>query len=305
MYTNSTKTSLYFGSYPQSKVSDSSTITTLNTLAGTLPTSSNIYKWTDYGYYANGHKSSYMYYIDIDIDSNGEYDYRGVYFTSYRPNYMTWDGSDSNSNQSTNGYSTKTVYWFKYEPIKWNIVTKSNDRAMIISELILDSQDYNYFYSQTNVEDYQGNSQSGETSGNNYMYSHIRSWLNTTFYDTAFTSLEKEIINITTVDNSALSTSSSDNEYACSNTNDKLFLLSYKEITIYYSSDSLRTAVGTDYAKAQGLYVNSEDEGRYWLRSPDEEYRYSALECTTYGKIFSDNMRETDGGVRAACWINL
>lgn len=309
-YTDSTKTSLYFGSYPKSKVSDNSTISSLNTLAGSLPTSSNTYNWTDYGYYISGSVSSYMYYIDIDVDSNGEYDYRGVYFTSYRPYFTTT--SSSNNSQSTNGYSTRTVYWFKYQPIKWNILTTSNNKAMIISELILDSQDYNYTASSRNsANDYQGNSTSSTTYANNYMYSHIRSWLNTTFYDTAFTSLEKEIIDITNVDNSASSTSSSSNSYACSNTNDKMFLLSYKEATTYYSSANLRTATGTDYAKAQGLYVYNSSSSTYngnsyyWLRSPYCGNSYYA-NCVYYdGYISNYYVGRTSNGVRAACWINL
>src|SRR5574344_1863680 len=45
---------LSFGSYPQSKLTDSSLQSTLTTLAGTLPTASDRQSWTDYGYYISG-----------------------------------------------------------------------------------------------------------------------------------------------------------------------------------------------------------------------------------------------------------
>jgi hypothetical protein len=304
--TNKAKKAIFdFGRYPQSKVSDTTTISTLNSMAGTLPNESNTYKWTDYGYYLEGSISSYMYYIDIDEDSNGDYDYRGVYFTSYRPLYTS---TSSTNYQSSNGYSLDTVYWFKYEPIKWNILKIKNNKALIISDLVLDSQDYNDSTSYRRyVTDYQGNSDKGTIYSNNYKYSHIRSWLNTTFYDTAFTTLEKEIIEITEVDNSASSTSNSSNSYACSNTNDKIFLLSYKEAKTYYSSNSARCAQGSDYAKSQGLYVStlSSTSGNsyYWLRSP---YYYSINDAFNVGGgIYSSNVYITYIGVRAACWINL
>ena len=314
-YTDSNKTSLYFGSYPQTKVSSASTISALNTTAGTLPTSSNTYKWTDYGYYKSGYVSSYMYYIDIDQDNDGNNDYRGVYFTQYRPYIITT--SSSNNYQSINGYSTNTVYWFKYEPIKWDILKTENNKALIISNLILDSQDYYYTRDlRTNVSDYQGNKSSGIVYANNYMYSHIRSWLNTTFYKTAFSSLEKEIIETTLVDNSGSSTGSSSIFFECSNTNDKIFLLSYKEVTTYYSSNTnmAKMAKGSDYAKSQGLYVSTSsnyNSSRYWLRSPCNYDSLSncyavSVDCDgAIGDGFGNYVFYTEQGVRAACWINI
>ena len=303
-YTDDTKTSVYFGSYPQTKVTDDTLIATLNEKAGTLPTSSNLYKWTDYGYYISGSVSSFMYYIDIDNDSDGVNDYRGVYFTQYRP-YNT-DTTVGNTNQEDNGYNTNTTYWFKYEKVKWNILKTENGKALIVSDLILDSQDYYYSASsRSGATDYQGNPTTDTVNANNYMYSHIRSWLNETFYETAFSTLEKEIIETTTVDNSASSTGDSSNSYACSNTSDKLFLLSYEEATTYYSSDSERQAKGTDYAKSQGLCIIS-GYSWYWLRSPENSDGTEAKDVAFDGiGDYADYVLDADGGVRAACWINL
>ena len=71
---------IYFGTYPQTLVDNDSLISELNTIAGTLPTSTNSYNWTDYNYYIEESVESYMFYQDIDYDNDGYYDYRGVYF---------------------------------------------------------------------------------------------------------------------------------------------------------------------------------------------------------------------------------
>ena len=311
-YVDSSKESIYFGSYPQTEIKDETLIMELNKKAGTLPTESNTYNWSDYGYYINGEVESYMYYIDIELD---EGKYRGVYFTQYRPVCTTTDGG---SDQEDNGYNTNTTYWFKYEPIKWNILKIENNKVLIISDLILDSQDYYSHSSRNGATDYQGNKTADIVNANNYMYSHIRSWLNTTFYKTAFSTLEKEIIETTEVDNSASSTGDSSNEYACSNTRDKMFLLSYKEATTYYSSESERQAKGTDYAKSQGLWVITilSDSGNscYRLRSPNYYLDYDAgcvyhddgaWGVSLVGSACNLYVFDTANGIRPVCWINL
>ncbi len=75
---------------------------------------------------------------------------------------------------------------------------------MIISDLLLDSQDY-YFstdYRTNGDTDYQGNTTTKKVYANDYKYLHIRSWLDITFYNTAFSTFEKVIIAQTEVDNS-------------------------------------------------------------------------------------------------------
>ncbi len=305
-YVEGSTTAIYFGSYPQTQVTDTDLRNTLTEKAGTLPTSGSPQKWTDYGYYKSNSVSSYMFYIDIDNDSDGDYDYRGVYFTGYRP-YSTATDPTFNEPQRLNAYYPNTVYWFKYEPIKWNILKTENNKALIISDLLLDSQDYNYTKnSRTNVSDYQDNTSTGTIYSNNYMYSHIRSWLNTTFYNTAFSDLEKQIIETTVVDNSVESTASTSNSYACSNTSDNMFLLSSKEATTYYSSNSERIAQGSDYAKCQGLSVNtSSGNSNYWLRSPRSDNESRTNDININGGISYLDTNQTQFGVRAACWINL
>ena len=132
---------IYFGTYPQTCVTDDETQSVLTALAGELPEEGDESKggWTSYGYYIKNSLSHYMWYIDLGY--NGE-KYRGVYFTKSRPLWIALDSNSGNSYQGENGYETSTVYWFKYDPIKWKIIREENGEALILCELIIDSQDY-------------------------------------------------------------------------------------------------------------------------------------------------------------------
>ncbi len=310
LYSRSGNT-LYFGSYPQTEVVDTDIRNTLNTFSGTLPTSSNSGLWTSYGYYINGSVSNFMWYIDLE---QGGEKYRGVYFTSYRPYYTTT--SSSSTYQDDNGYNTSTVYWFKYEPIKWTILTEdfkdatgnSTGGALILCDMIIDSQNY-YITARGSTRTINGKT----VYETNYEYSTIRSWLNDTFYNTAFNDLEKEIILTVTVDNSVSSTGDLTNSYACSNTQDKIFLPSYKEVTTYslMDSSSERQKQGTDYAKAQGLYVYNSSGSSYngnsywWLRSPSSYYDHNARYVDGGGDVGNYRVYRTHLGVSPALVIRL
>jgi hypothetical protein len=287
------------GMYPQSNVTDSELITTLDGLAGTLPTSANSQSWADYGYYISGSVSSYMWYIDIENSGN---EYRGVYFTSYRPYYTATTSSTSNSYQDDNGYTTSSVYWFKYEPITWKVLDVQSSSAFLMADLVLDSQDYHYSTSNRTID--------GSTVyANNYKESHIRSWLNDNFYNTAFTAAEKARIQTTTVDNSVASTGYDPNAYACANTSDKVFLLSYSETTnasYGLSTTTARQLKPSAYAQSQGVYTDTSNGNSYWwLRSPDLHNADYARSVNYNGDVYSYNVRNSYYGVVPALWIYL
>ena len=286
-----------FGTYPQSEVTDPTLLSRLNAARGTLPTSENSQKWTDYGYYIKGSVSSYMWYIDV-ITATGKY--RGVYFTSYRPYFTTTTSSTSDSYQGDNGYNTSSVYWFKYEPITWRVLDVQSNRAFLMADLVLDSQDYHYSSSDRTI----GRS---TVYANNYKKSHIRSWLNDNFYNTAFTAAEKARIQTTTVDNSASSTGYNPNQYACANTSDKVFLLSYAEATSAtygLSTDASRQLKPSAYAQSQGVFTYS-GNSIWWLRSPYHRYVYSARYVSDDSSVYSRFINYTNNGVVPALWISL
>ena len=284
---------ILFGTYPQTEVTDSILMSTLNTLAGARPIKSNSYNWTSYGYYISGNVSNYMWYIDVEND--GEM-YRGVYFTSYRPEYCGGSSSTGYTYQDDNGYTTSNIYWFKYEPISWTILNENNGTALILCDMIIDSQQF----------DYDGSYSS------NYAESTIRKWLNETFYETAFDELQREIILTTEVDNSVASTGYSSNQYAYGSTNDKVFLLSYKELTTYLTTYASRMKKTTDYAQAQGActyngstasYVGS---GYWWLRSPNNDTSYYMRVVSIDGSVLDGGrVYYTSNGVVPALQIRL
>ena len=290
---------IYFGTYPQTRV----TATTDNGLLSITFDSST---WTSYRYYFSSIPQPFMFYKDVDIDNNGTYDYRGVYFTQYRPSSYSYSSSTNYTSQDDNGYSTNTIYWFSYDPIEWDILTESNGKAFIIANLILDSQDY---YPNSSKSSFSHNGDTGYA--NNYELSAIRKFLNDNFYNTAFNELQKEIIETTTVDNSVASTGQSSNSYVCNNTNDKMFLLSSKEASTYYTSSTARQAKGSDYAKCQGLEIySSNGNSPWWLRSPGNYNVSSDGACQAYyvnvdGYIDYYYVYCTVYGVRPACWIKL
>lgn len=287
---------IYFGSYPQTVVTDDRVKSGLTASAGDLPTAEDSKNWTSYGYYIEGEVVDYMWYIDLAYN---EGKYRGVYFTSYRPSETHRLSKEANSEQDDNGYNVSTVYWFKYEPIKWRILSEANGEALILCETIIDSRDYCNFDEETQqTVKYSHNG--GNGYANNYALSDIRAWLNDTFYNTAFSALQKEYIKLTTVKNDLTSANPNSDptfetrdkyvSFLCEDTKDHIFLLSFQEATndaygynpdMENVADAAREKIPTDYAKSQGVKVSKDagyvGNGAYWwLRTPAEYAAYSS-----------------------------
>ena len=171
-------------------------------------------------------------------------------------------------------------------PIEWDVLKVEDGKALIISHYVL-----------TELKFDNGGS-------NNYADSSIRKFLNQDFYDMAFTEEEKARILTTTVDNSAATTEDAQNVFACENTEDKIFLLSYKEAgAIYYPLTENRIAEGTKWAyNLRGDYT-AEYTFDWWTRSPSV-VGGAARTITKEGKI-SSVTASTYKGVRPACWVTL
>ena len=288
---------LTYGRYPQTQVSDNTLISELNNTYGDPITP--VSEWKKYSYYASSSVTDFMYYVDADIDSDGSFDYRGVYFTDYRP-INTTDALGNTSYQYDNGYQTNVTYWFTYEPIEWDVLDNGDGNLFITSKLILDSQS---FYHETNDASFSHNG--GLGYANDYSLSDMRLWLNDEFYSLAFSSDRDDVVNVTEVDNSLSSTLDSDNDYVCENTTDRVFLLSRSEAKDYSSYMGL-SIVGTDYAKCQGLYVAlNTNKGFYSLRTPYPNSSIQNRYITNTGNTSYDSIDKSSMGVRPACWINI
>jgi len=295
------------GYYPQSKV-DTKTSNELNSKSGNIPTKTNSYNWKKYDYHFYEKESTtedYMYYQDIDLDSDGTYDYRGVFILEYRRAESTKlidsVSKEAETDQYKNDYKKNTPYWFKYEQIEWNILDIKDNKAFIVSNMLLDSQP---FY-PADVNNYASlfNHNGGNGYANNYELSDIRKWLNDNFYNISFSDSDKSKIEKTLVDNSANS-ATLESPYLCNDTNDYMFLLSTYDINKYFSVEE-KVASPTDYAKSQGIKVYSNGKSYYWLRTPYNSASISA-NGIYYNASIEDSLVEcTDCGIRIACYIDL
>ena len=152
---------------------------------------------------------------------------------------------------------------------------------------------------------------------NNYEYSNIRAWLNgyngtsykvnnytgKGFIDIAFTEEERKLINVTNVDNSASTTESTTNKYACNNTLDKIYLLSYQDVYKYFTTNYERQAKPTDYAIAKG--IASSGYSSSWLRSPHDNYFDDAYCVSNNGLVYSLYCNNSCPGARPALEITI
>ena len=204
--------------------------------------------------------------------------------------------------------------YYLVEPIKWKILEQNNNTYKLVSDVILDQS---VFY-----EDWQNNRtiNNNKIYPNNYEYSNIRAWLNgydgssykvnnytgKGFIDIAFTEEERKLINKTLVGNYASTTASETNNYACNNTLDKVYLLSYQDVTDkYFTTANERQTKVTDYAKAKGVYENSNRYGIFWLRSPHDYYSYYAYYVSSYSNVYSHDCDYSDTGARPALEITI
>ena len=193
------------------------------------------------------------------LGSDGER-YAKVVADPYESGYTFSDGS-----AVTDG----NTYYFKVEPIRWRILSEESGEALLLADRILEKHRF-HRTSQSRIGLFK------KVYANNYKHSDIRAWLNGEFLNTAFGDVAQSLIETTEVDNSAYSTGYSPNQYACVNTFDKVFLLSYREVVNsaygFASSstyDAARQMTVSDYARSTGVPMDTSSScGSWWLRSP-------------------------------------
>lgn len=248
------------GSYPQSMVTDKDLLGELNSYS---------FSWEDADSFSGngsiGSMNADGSVKTFDVEHGGE-KYRAVKFSAYRPELTYRQATEKNSYQDDNGYNINTVYWFKYEPLKWRVISSE---GIAVSETLVDSQAYaNSVYkieNQTDAsdDDYYSD-RSAFAAANSYADSTVGCWLNGSFIDTAFTEAEQEQLVYSKLGEGDF---------------DKVFIPSYDEVSAF--TDSQRVASGTDYAKAMGLYT-VDGNSFWWLRDAGA-YSYYALRVNNEG----------------------
>lgn len=158
------------------------------------------------------------------------------------------------------------TYYFKVEPLLWQIISRdANNVATIVCTSIIQMQEFQANCTESSpyyATDDSGNiltdASGNQVYANNYYYSQLRQFLINDFYNSAFNDLQKALIQKITVDNSASSTYDDENSYACDNTQDYIWAMSYQEALSYCFDEDYNPIwqsilkPTTDFAKAQG-----------------------------------------------------
>ena len=190
-------------------------------------------------------------------------------------------------NYVTYGTYPQTAEGDDNTPIEWLVLDydEENNRALLISRYGLDCQRYNTGYTDVTWET-----------------CSLRTWLNGTFLNKAFSKAEQGAILTTNVDNSKSQGYYSTN--GGKNTQDKVFLLSYAEAWKYFKNEEARKCKPTDYAVKQNAYKASNGNCYWWLRSPGSSSS-SAASVNNSGARGYDNVHNSDHAVRPAFWLDL
>ena len=242
-------TTLTYGMYPQSVVDDLELVNTLDELS--LDEDPDVF-----GYYS--YENNYYVKRNVQI-----YNFERYYsVTDYPKNYDNGEEMLSGSQK-----------WFKVEPIVWDVLSENNGNYSLVSTKILERA----------IFDNHGGSRVIDTKTiyeNNYAYSSVREWINNDFANKLFflNTGDNYLVQETEVDNSAKTTGSEANIYACDNTVDKVFFPSVLDTQLIKEKCGTISALTTDYLRASGTFYNYQTMpycGEYWTRSPDSDPSYN------------------------------
>ncbi len=226
---------IYIGYYPQREITDKSMVAKLNSI-----TTLNERGFIEY----DGNE-----FVKVTIVNNHI--------------YGEHPGDDDVYYYSTQ-YKVGTTHFFLVEPLCWKVLSITENEYFLVTDDIIDTRAFHFV---TKIEEIDG----VETRPSDYTTSSIRKWLNEEFYDICFTEEEKTWIkeSVNEIDSiDILSGKTLEGE-----TIDKVFLLSYKEVTnrnLGFFGVDARRARCSDYARAKGLTnVNSDilASSNWWTRS--------------------------------------
>lgn len=320
-----------FGKYPQTVVEDVALISALSTASD----------------------SDLDGLIEFDSNSDGV-DEEYFHLVSASPYESFYSSHKITSNSGNIEFKEGFSYYFKVEPITWTMLDEAT--GFITTDRILFGTEY--YPNEYNHGDATRTIGGKTVYCNNYEYSTLRAVLNGLdfssysatdgtnagnfsgnavgifsknggFLNNAFSANEQLEIKTTKVDNSAETTYDAEylefrggNEYACNDTDDKIFALSYADLVnadYGFLEDSDRFIKASDFARATGVDVYgvgssfNDDETFFgysdcWTRSPATSgYQAggSARVQDNYGQISSDTKVDYFEGVRLSLSINI
>lgn len=179
------------------------------------------------------------------------------------------------------------------EPIKWRILSIDGDDAFLVADQNLECQPYNDTSRKVTWET-----------------STLRTWLNDTFLNKAFSTSEQAAIKNTAVINNDNPDNGTEEG---TETTDKVYLLSGEEVinraygfsTLGNKEAENRMALNTAYTKKKGANTDYEGNGNWWLRSSAAVQRASYVDDNGY--VYQNSYSVTSGNVaiRPALHLNL
>ncbi len=186
------------------------------------------------------------------------------------------------------------------EVIEWNVVAKEGKKVLLISDKILNYQPYN------TENELEGGATYAEETFVNWKDSHLRSWLNNDFYNTAFNVDEKDkLLNV------LLTTANKGGLPSCQTT-DKVFILSAEEFSEIRSKATMGTLnqIATEYAKScreyedcwNSCYTRDQKpyDGLFGLSSV-----YSPGVIDNHNTIYYMSKSSELGAIRPCVWIDI
>ena len=175
------------------------------------------------------------------------------------------------------------------EDLEWRVLKRDGNKALVISRYVLEGQVYGPLHTKVTWDT-----------------SSLRNWMNSTFYNSAFSPDEQRKILTTTVQ-------ADKNPYwkevpVGNTTKDKLFALSILEIQTYFPSEASRICTGTQYCSAHGPYMDGL-KAEWCTRTPGCNNFFITV-VQTDGDINSLHSGSGNGtyskqGVRPAMWITI
>lgn len=191
-----------------------------------------------------------------------------------------------------------TVYFGHYEqdgdqnngqePILWIVLEAKDEKVLLLSRDILDCQPYHSDYSAVT-----------------WAESSLRIWLNDIWIAAAFTRDELSAVRMTLVENDT--SQGLWRTESGTDTEDQIFLLSWKDLQQYLPSSADWACTMTVYAHEQQADLTGRVPGgipadSWWLRSPGSISFYAA---SITGRQFGGNIVTNQAiGIRPAVWVD-
>ncbi|MCR5040748.1 MAG: DUF6273 domain-containing protein [Clostridia bacterium] len=306
------------GSYPQTLVTDPELLGELSALPLDWTYYDDCYSGSDF--YGTQRRTDCMKYADTEL---GGEKYRAVMIERYRPRDSVAPATADESLQDDNGFSAGKVFFFLFEPITWLVYDYGS--GFSLTEKVLDAASFNnsIYWTDRNFDgavDYEKELSGSEwlfTPANLYKTSSVRKWLNSVFFETAFSPEEKKSVALS-FHRAATAAGQSDRYNLLSLYLDRVFLPSLRDVSEpgnfwegYYTShgDEVRLAPVTDYARCRGAATEEIDGSLYsweWLCTPGDYYA-DVMSVNIDERVISVDRQfsysYTVGGIRCAARV--